>query len=36
MPAIIHLSDIWEHTLTEILNHDPKTEVDHNESMGET
>ena len=27
MPAIIHLSDIWEHTLTEILNHDPKSEV---------
>ena len=27
MPAIIHLSDIWEHTLTEILNHDPKAEV---------
>ena len=27
MPAIIHLSDIWENTLTEILNHDPKSEV---------
>ena len=27
MPAIIHLSDIWEHTLAEILNHDPKSEV---------
>ena len=27
MPTIIHLSGIWEHTLTEILNHDPKTEV---------
>ena len=27
MPAIIHLSDIWEHTLTEVLNHYPKTEV---------
>ena len=27
IPAIIHLRDIWEHTLTEILNHDPKTEV---------
>ena len=27
MPTIIHLSDIWEHTLTEILNHHPKTEV---------
>ena len=25
--AIIHLSDICEHTLTGILNHDPKTEV---------
>ena len=27
MPAIIHLRDIWEHTVTEILNHDPKSEV---------
>ena len=27
MPTIIHLSDICEHTLTEILNHDPKSEV---------
>ena len=27
MPSIIHLSTIWEHTLTEILNHDNKTEV---------
>ena len=27
MPSIIHLSTIWEHTLTEILNHDIKTEV---------
>ena len=27
MPAIMHLSDIWEHTLTEILYHDPKTAV---------
>ena len=27
MPAIIHLSDIWEHTLTEILNNDPQTEL---------
>ena len=27
MPAIIHLSDIWEHTLTKILTHDPKTGV---------
>ena len=27
MPSIIHLSTVWEHTLTEILNHDNKTEV---------
>ena len=27
MPSIIHLSTIWEHTLTEILNHDNKTQV---------
>ena len=27
MLAIIHLSDIWEHTLNEILNHDNKSEV---------
>ena len=27
MPAIIHQSYIWEHTLTEILNHDTKSEV---------
>ena len=27
MPSIIHLSTIWEHTHTEILNHDNKTEV---------
>ena len=27
MPSIIHLNTIWEHTLTEILNHDNKTEV---------
>ena len=27
MPAIIHLSDLWDHTLTEILNHDIKSEV---------
>ena len=27
MPAIIHLSDLWEHTLTEILNHDTKSEA---------
>ena len=27
MPSIRHLSDIWEHTLDEILNHDNKSEV---------
>ena len=27
MPSIIHLSTIWEHTLTEILHHDNRTEV---------
>ena len=27
MPSIICLSTIWEHTLTEILNHDNKTEM---------
>ena len=27
MPSIIKLSPIWEHTLTEILNHGNKTEV---------
>ena len=27
MPAIIHLNDTWEHTLSEILNHDPRNEV---------
>ena len=27
MPSIIHLNIIWEHTLTEILNYDNKTEV---------
>ena len=27
MPSIIHVSTIWEHTLTEVLNHDNKTEV---------
>ena len=27
MPPIIHLNAIWEHTLTEILNHDNNTEV---------
>ena len=27
MPAVTHLSDIWEHTITKILNHDPKSEL---------
>ena len=27
MPSIIHLSTVWEDTLTEILNHDNKTEL---------
>ena len=27
MPSIIHLNTIWENTLTEMLNHDNKTEV---------
>ena len=27
MPATIDLSDLWEHMLTEILNHDTKYEV---------
>ena len=27
MPSIIHLNTRWEHTHTEILNHDNKTEV---------
>ena len=27
MPSIINLSPIWEHTLTEILNHCNKTEL---------
>ena len=27
MPSIIHLSNIWEHTLNEILSHDIRTEV---------
>ena len=27
MPSIIHLSDKWEHTLGEILNHDNKSEL---------
>ena len=27
MPSIIHLTTIWEHTLTEILNHNNITEV---------
>ena len=27
MPAIIHLNNIWGHTLAEILNHDPKSQM---------
>ena len=27
MPSIFHLDAIWEHTLTEILNHDNKSDV---------
>ena len=27
MPAVIHLSNLWEDTLNEILNHDNKSEV---------
>ena len=27
MPSIIHLNPTWEHTLTEILNYDPKTQM---------
>ena len=27
MPSIIHLNTVWDHTLTEILSHDNKTEV---------
>ena len=27
MPAISYLNPTWEHTLTEILNHDPKTQM---------
>ena len=27
MPAISHLNLTWEHPLTEILNHDPKTQI---------
>ena len=27
MPAVIHLSNLWEHTLNKILNHDNKSEV---------
>ena len=27
VPAITHLSDLWEHTLNEILNHDAKSDV---------
>ena len=26
MPAISHLNPTWEHTLTDILNRDPKTQ----------
>ena len=37
MPAITHLSDIWEHTITKILIHDPKSEVgNHDQRMGDT
>ena len=28
MSSTIHLSDIWEHTITKILNHDPKSELE--------
>ena len=27
MPTISHLNPTWEHTLTDILNHDPKTQM---------
>ena len=27
MPEITHLSDIWEHTISKILKHDPKSEL---------
>ena len=27
MPAISHLNPTWEHTLTDMLNHDPKTQM---------
>ena len=27
MPAIIHLNPTWEHTLTDIMNHAPKTQM---------
>ena len=27
MPALSHLNHTWEHTLTDILNHDPKTQM---------
>ena len=27
MPAISHLNPTWEHTLTDILDHDPKTQM---------
>ena len=35
MPSIIHLNTIWEHTLTEILNHYNKTEVGILEDMSD-
>ena len=27
MSSITHLSDIWEHTITKVLKHDPKSEL---------
>ena len=27
MPAILHLNHTWEHSLTDILNHDPKPQM---------
>ena len=27
MPSLIHVSDLWKHTLNEIINHDEKSEV---------
>ena len=29
MTDTIHLSDLWEHTITKIFKHDPKYKVDH-------